>query len=431
MKNRFLPLFAVLLLGCALPLCAASAQPNIVLIMADDLGYETLGSSGGTSYATPQLDALAKSGVRFTHFYAQPLCTPTRVQLMTGQYNVRNYIDFGNMDPNSVTFANLLKKAGYATCMAGKWQLGKDKNLPAKFGFDQHCLWQHTRRPPRYANPGLEIDGVEKDFSNGEYGPDIVNAFALNFIEQNKDKPFFLYYPMILTHDPYQPTPDSADWNPKAVGEKANVAEKHFGDMVEYTDKLVGKVVAKLEALGLRDNTLLIFLGDNGTGKGAHSKMGSVKVAGGKGLTNDRGMHVPFIANWPGRIPSGSVFDGLSDTTDVLPTLLETAGVAAPPGATLDGRSLFPHLTGKGSAEREWLYCWYSPRQNSDKTVHEFAYTAAYKLCRDGRFFDLRADPEEKNPLSEAERKGAAAQATAELRKVLDRFKDARPARLE
>ena len=111
----------------------------------------------------PAIDKLAATGVRFEHCYAQPLCTPTRVQLMTGMYNVRNYINFGNMDPKAVTFGNLLKQAGYATCIAGKWQLGQDPDLPRKYGFDEFCLWQHTRRPPRYANPGLEINGVEKD----------------------------------------------------------------------------------------------------------------------------------------------------------------------------------------------------------------------------------------------------------------------------
>ena len=176
---------------------------------------------------------------------------------MTGRYNVRNYINFGNMDPQAVTFGNLLKQAGYATCIAGKWQLGQDLDLPKKFGFDEYCLWQHTRRPPRYANPGLEINGVEKDYTNGEYGPDLVNDYALDFITRKKDGPFFLYYPMMLTHAPYQPTPDSPDWDPKAQGEQVNTAPKHFGDMVAYMDKLIGKLVARLDALGIRDNTLL------------------------------------------------------------------------------------------------------------------------------------------------------------------------------
>ena len=126
------------------------------------------------------------------------------------------------MDPKATTFGNLFKNAGYATAIAGKWQLGREKDSPQKFGFDESCLWQHTRRPPRYANPGLEYNGEERDFKNGEYGPDLVNDFALDFIDKHKSKPFFLYYPMLLTHAPYQPTPDSPDWDPKAMGEDVN-----------------------------------------------------------------------------------------------------------------------------------------------------------------------------------------------------------------
>src|SRR5262245_54374752 len=148
-----------------------ATRPNVILIMGDDLGYETIGANGGTSYQTPHLDRLATTGVRFEHCYVQPLCTPTRVQLMTGAYNVRNYTTFGEMTPNLVTFGNLFHDAGYVTGMMGKWQLGRVVDLPKKFGFDEYCLWQHTRRPPRYANPGLEYNGVERDFTNGEYGP--------------------------------------------------------------------------------------------------------------------------------------------------------------------------------------------------------------------------------------------------------------------
>ena len=146
--------------------------------MADDLGYETIGANSGTSYETPNLDRLAATGVRFTHCYSQPLCTPTRVRLMTGLSNVRNYTAFGQINTSASTFANRLKTAGYATCVAGKWQLGRDRDLPPTFGFDEACLWQHLHRPPRYANPGLEINSEEKDFHDGEYGPDVINDYA-------------------------------------------------------------------------------------------------------------------------------------------------------------------------------------------------------------------------------------------------------------
>src|SRR5438876_2276642 len=195
---------------------ADAPKPNLILILADDLGYECLGCNGSTSYKTPALDRLAADGMRFRHCYVQPLCTPTRVQLMTGQYNVRNYIQFGLLHPEAITFGNLLKQAGYATGIAGKWQLSHGFDGPGKFGFDEYCLWQLTRRPPRYANPGLEINGKEIDYKKGEYGPDLVSDYVLDFIARKKNQPFFLYYPMMLTHPPFQPTPDSKDWDPKA-----------------------------------------------------------------------------------------------------------------------------------------------------------------------------------------------------------------------
>lgn len=420
-----------LLLTPLLALQAASERkPNIVLILADDLGYETIGANGGTSYKTPVLDQLAASGARFTHCFAQPLCTPTRVQLMTGRSNVRNYINFGNMDPQAVTFGNLFQNAGYATCMAGKWQLGHGLALPKKFGFDEYCLWQHTRRPPRYANPGLEINGVQKNFTNGEYGPDIVNDYALDFITRNKNKPFFLYYPMMLTHDPYQPTPDSKDWDPKAIGEGLNQAPAHFGDMVAYMDKLIGKLLTKLDEQGLRENTLVLFLGDNGTGRGTRSVMGGRVVIGRKGSTVDAGMHVPLIANWPGRIAKGSVCSDLVDTTDFLPTICEASSVKIPETEKLDGRSFLPQLLGEKGRPRDWIYSWYSPRQGQGSKVNEFAFNHHYKLYRDGKFVDLAKDPDENAALSVASLTGDAAKAAQSLQTALDQFKDARPAAL-
>ena len=432
-------LLALVCLVCSVPVRASKEtphgvttnRPNIILIMADDLGYETIGANGGTSYQTPSLDRLAATGVRFTHCYVQPLCTPTRVQIMTGRYNVRNYINFGNMDSRAVTFGNLLKQAGYATCISGKWQLGRDLELPQKFGFDEYCLWQHTRRPPRYANPGLEINGVEKDYKDGEYGPDLVNDYALDFITRKKDGPFFLYYPMMLTHAPYQPTPDSPDWDPKAQGEQVNTNAKHFADMVTHMDKLVGKLVARLDSLGIRDNTLLIFVGDNGTGKGTRSMMGSREVIGGKGTTTDAGMHVPLIVSWPGKAAAGMVCSDLVDSTDFVPTLLDAAGVRYPADPKLDGRTFLPQALGAEGQPRQWIYSWYSPRQSADMRVRELAFNQRYKLYRTGEFFDLSKDLEEKQPLKVASLDGEAAAAAKLLQGALDQFKDARPAELD
>jgi arylsulfatase A len=405
----------------------AAARPNVILIMADDLGYETIGANGGTSYKTPTLDSLAAGGVRFTQCYVQPLCTPTRVQLMTSKYNVRNYITFGQMDPQAVTFGNLFQKAGYAMCMAGKWQLGREAGLPKKYGFDEYCLWQHTRRPPRYANPGLEINGVEKDYPNGQYGPDIVNDYAIDFVKRHKDQPFFLYYPMMLTHAPYDPTPDSADWDPKGKAEGEKKDPKHFADMVAYMDKLIGKLVATLDQLGLRENTLVLFGGDNGTGAGTKSMMGDKLVIGGKGSTIETGMHVPLIASWPGKIAKGNVSNDLVDSTDFLPTICEAAGVTIPSDLKIDGRSFLPQLRGESGTPRAWIYSWYSPR---GEPLREFAFNQKYKLYRGGEFYDLSSDAAEKRPLAVASLTGEAAQTATKLQAALDQYRDARPSSL-
>jgi len=425
-----------LFLFCNFCHAAEPAKPNIIVILVDDMGYECIGANGGTSYQTPEIDKLAATGVRFEHCYVQPVCTPTRVQLMTGIYNVRNYIGFGEMDPKATTFANILKNAGYATCVAGKWQLGTDPELPKTFGFDEYCLWQHTRAgagkaPGRFMNPGLEINGVAKDYTNKEYGPDLVSDYALDFIQRKKYQPFFLYYPMMLTHGPFQPTPDSPGYGKK--GEKgviqADGINRNFADMVAYTDKLTGKLVSKLEELGIRDNTLIIFLGDNGTQGGMVTMMGDRKVLGGKGAPKKAGMHVPLIVNWPGKAATGKVSADLVDCSDILPTICSAAGVTVPAELKIDGRSFLPQILGEKGNPRDWYYCWYAPHTD-DGIIAEFAATADYKLSRTGAFFDLRTDIEEKNPLQVTDLTGEAAATAKVLQGVLDQYKDARPAEL-
>ena len=421
----------LLLLASALTARAAEspARPNIILIMADDFGYECVTANGGQSYQTPHLDRLAAAGMRFEQCHVQPLCTPTRVQLMTGRYNIRNYLNFGTLVRTETTFAQLLKRAGYATGICGKWQLGRETDAPQHFGFDESYLWQHTRRPPRYANPGLEHNGVEKEFPEGSYGPTLVNDFALDFVTRHKEQPFFLYYPMILTHDPFQPTPDSPNWDPKAVGENVNRNVKHFTDMTAYMDKMVGRLDAKLAELGIRDNTLLLFIGDNGTGVSVTSRFNGADYKGGKGTTTQRGHHVPFIASWPAVMKQGRVSRDLISSTDFLPTLCQAAGVKVP--ANVDGVSFLPQLRGEKGAPREWLYCWYSPRQSFELKVREFAFDHGYKLYRTGEFFNLAADPFEMMPLDAAALASTQVAAKAKLQKVLDQFKDARPAELD
>lgn len=395
-------------------------SPNVVLILADDFGYECIGANGSTSYKTPNVDKLAAEGVRFERCYVQPLCTPTRVQLMTGKYNVRNYLRFGLLDTQATTFAHLFRNAGYRTGIVGKWQLGQGFELPRHFGFDDYCLWQLNRRPPRYANPGLEIDGKQLDFKKGEYGPDLVSDYALDFVKRNKDRPFFLYYPMMLTHAPYQPTPESTDWDPKAIGEKVNQHNKHFNDMTVYMDKLVGKLVARLDELGLRDNTLILFIGDNGTGREITSYLGDRAVRGGKGLTISTGMHVPLVVNWKGKGATGRVSSDLIDSTDVLPTICEAAGIKAP--AEIDGKSFLPQVRGEKGTPREWFYCWYA-RDGGAKADKEFAASPRYKLYRSGQMYEYTVDINENKPVATS----VAAEERQLLQGVLDRYRDVRP----
>jgi len=422
------------LAGSVLPGLAPGASretgpPNIVLIMADDLGYECIGAHGGTSYKTPILDKLAGSGIRFDHCYSQPLCTPSRAKIMTGIYNVRNYVRFGLLDPAQTTFAHLLKKAGYATCVVGKWQLSGGLDGPKHFGFDEYCLWQLTRRPSRYPNVGVEVNGKEVDYTEGQYGPDVVSDFACDFIRRNKDKPFLVYYPMILTHCPFEPTPDSPDWDPKSKGSKTYKGDaKYFGDMVTYMDKIIGKIVARLEELGLREKTLILFTGDNGTDKPVTSMMGDRKVVAGKGRTSDAGTRVPFIANWPGVIGQGKVCGDLVDFSDFLPTLCECAAVAVPPKLNIDGRSFLPQLRGKKGNPRDWIYCWYS--RDGSENGREFARNQRYKLYRTGEFYDIDSDVLEKNALKQSQLDQGAAKARKMLQGALDRYENARPEQL-
>lgn len=421
---RLFPLLSVLL---ALPLLAAG-QPNVILIMADDFGYECVASNGGESYQTPNLDRLAAEGIRFEHCHSQPLCTPTRVQLMTGRYNVRNYLNFGTLVRSETTFGHLLQKAGYATGICGKWQLGRETDAPRHFGFHEALLWQHTRRPPRYANAGLELNGVEKDYPEGSYGPTLINDFALDFITRHKDAPFFLYYPMILTHDPFQPTPDSPDWDAKAKGENINRKTAHFADMVRYMDKMIGRVDEHLKQLGIRDNTLLIFTGDNGTHSSITSRFQGRDYQGGKGHTTNNGHHVPLIVSWPAVIKQSRVCGDLVSCADVLPTLCAATGAPLP--ESVDGVSFLPQLRGEPGTPRDSIYAWHSPRQGPDMTVREYAFDQHYKLYRDGSFFDLNADPLEKAALQEPLMEKAAS-ARSRLQACLYRYQDARPAELD
>jgi arylsulfatase A len=429
MKNSTL----LLVLGFVVLSCSQQEveKPNIVLIMADDLGYECLGANGSTYYQTPFLDEMAKGGVRFEHCHSTPLCTPTRVQLMTGKYNVRNYTRFGILEREQTTFAHLFKKAGYATCIAGKWQLGREIDSPNHFGFDEYCLWQHqlgrvdsAKHDTRFSNPVLEVMGERKRYTGGGYGPDVVSDYLCDFITRNKDKPFLAYYSMILTHCPFTPTPDSRDWDPGDMGSLEYKGDSaYFDDMVNYMDKLVGKVITQLEDLELMENTLILFTADNGTDQPVVSMLNGKEIPGGKSFTSGNGTHVPLIVQWKGAIREGLVCSDLVDFSDFLPTLCQAAGIEIPGDLVLDGRSFLPQLYGKKGDPREWIYCWYDPHR---KDLKEYVQDKRFKLYRTGEFYNVEDDLLEENPLKQEEFGREEKEAYLKFQDVLNKYENVR-----
>jgi len=382
-------------------------QPNIVFILADDMGYECIGAYGGT-YNTPNIDTLAEHGVKFNYAYAQPLSTPSRVELMTGKYNYKNYVDFGFMNQDQKTFGNLAQMAGYVTGIAGKWQLGNNSDLPAHFGFDSYCLWQlrylPTTNAERYADPLLEENGkvIERDAEM--YGPDRQADFVDRFIETNKDKPFFLYYPMTLVHEPFVSTPWSNDWKTNLKGRRKSDT-KYFPDMMEYCDRLVGLLVDKLKEEGLYENTLIIFTGDNGTGQPIVSKMkDGTSIKGGKGLTTDAGTHVALIATYGSRQGAARDCDDLIDFTDVLPTVAQAMNIAVPKEWDTDGVSFLPQVMGQKGTLRKWVFCHYDNFKEGvgepDPDAKRYIRNHRYKLYSTGEFYDIREDIFEKNNIA-------------------------------
>jgi len=404
-----LVLLSVLLVSCTAGSSPGSPdeRPNVILIMADDLGYETIGANGGSSYKTPEIDQLASNGMRFEHCYAQPLCTPSRVQIMTGLYNVRNYVHFGLLEESQITFGHLFQEAGYATCVVGKWQLGKDPASPQHAGFDRHCLWQvgggridSTGRDTRFSKPVLEVDGKLITYAETDYGPDIVSQYGIEFIEKCHEDgtPFLLYYPMILTHCPFSPAPGSPEWNRGDTSTMTYKGEPHyFEDMVAHMDHIVGEINLRLEELGIQNNTLVLFTGDNGTDVPVVSMLNGREVAGAKGKSTDAGTRVPLIVQWPDVIEANTVNSDLIDFSDFLPTLGEVASIPMD-SIEMDGRSFFPQLHGEKGNPREWIYSWYS-RNGEVEKARVFARTHRYKLYDTGEFYEVPVDYGEQYPL--------------------------------
>ncbi len=417
----------------AIPTQAGAARPpNIVLYLADDIGREAFGAYGGTSYKTPNIDKLASEGMRFDRAYATALCTPTRSELLTGQYNFRNYDDFGYLNTAQRTIANYLQAAGYTTAIAGKWQLGGGSQTPHNFGFDEYLLWQLEPGDYwlRFKNPALTRNGEPTRKHPGKYGPDMLSDFVLDFIERNRAQPFFVFYSEVLTHDPFQPAPDHPDY---AAHDETSVNDaKYFPSMVSYLDRNVGKLLAKLDALGIREQTLVIFMGDNGTSPQITSMMNGRPVRGDKAGHLDTATHVPLIANWKGTISPGQVPGDLVEALDVFATAFEAGGVTVP-NVRKDGFSLYPTLTKGTPSPRRWIFTdFYRQRTPGPNTVRSdggiagaparYVHDARFKLHANGEFFDYVADPLEQHPIPETERSPEARTAYETLRNVLTRM---------
>lgn len=396
----------------------AEKKPNIILIMADDVSWECFSCYGGEDYKTPNIDALAAKGIRFNHCYSTPICTTSRVKLMTGKYNFRNYTHFGYLNPEEKTFAQLLKSAGYKTAIAGKWQLNglshnapgnQDATRPLKAGFDEYCLWQLTQpksKGERFWSPVLEQNGkiLTKKDTHHQYGPDIMAEFVCDFIKRNKDDPFFVYYPAVLVHDPFVPTPDTIGDRPRTHDANKQPKDKaarkaNFVAMVQYLDKMVGKIVKQVDDLGQLENTIILFTADNGTHVSLTSRWDGQNIKGGKGSTTDMGTHVPFVASWKGRSPEGLVSNDLIDFTDFYPTLAQVAGIELGKDDPIDGVSFLPQLQGKKGTPRDWVFCHYQPYWGRFKGA-QFARTQTHKLYHDGRFYKVPGDLKEETNLA-------------------------------
>lgn len=397
--------------------------PNIIFILLDDLGKEWIHCYGASDIETPNIDALARSGIRFENVYAMPQCTPSRMCLITGLYPYRNgWINHWDVprwgagaryDSNSFAcnLGLMMRKAGYATACAGKWQLNDFRVEPQvldESGFDEWCMWTgyEAENPPsaeRYWNPYIVTHEKEAQTYEGAFGPDMFSDFVIDFARRNKgqENPFFIYYPMVLTHTPFTTTPHEPD-------AESNL-DKHMA-MVRYSDHLLGRLVKALEDMNLREDTLLIFTSDNGTAPGVTGHLGERTVKGGKGKTIEPGVNIPFIASWPGTIPPNRISDALVDFTDMIPTFADLSHQPIPGPEDVDGSSIAPYLKGEvqGTA-REWILAMGG--QNNAKVSEKGVENEWYfrdRVVRDKRYklyvgtdrtpqklIDLSQDPEE------------------------------------
>jgi arylsulfatase A len=391
LQNPFMkhPLIVISALFLA-PLTAAYSadsvvprKPNIILILADDLGVGNVSAYGADHFKTPHIDSLATTGMRFEYCFSAPVCGPSRALLMTGRYGFRTGMT-GNdkesaalmAEATEIMLPKVLKPAGYVTGQVGKWsQIPLE---PSDWGFDEYLrfqasgdYWNTQKRAEKYT-----LNGKSVPLADGEYLPDKMNDFAVDFINRHKDEPFFLYYPMSHVHTDILRTPDSAA-----------DSKDLFMDNIQYMDKLVGKLTAELDRLKLRENTLIFFVGDNGVhpGEGDRSTIRGRRLSGAKGTMLEGGSMVPSIASWPGTVAAGKVSSILTDFSDFFPTLTELAGGKLPDGVTIDGKSFASTLKGEAATPRESIFVQLGR--------HWYVRESAWKLNEANELFDMKDAP--------------------------------------
>jgi len=350
-------------------LSSNAAQPNIVIFYADDLGWGELGCQGYTKdIPTPHIDALAKNGLRFTNGYvAATYCSPSRAGLMTGRYPTRFGHEFNTvantvgLRSDQTTIATRLKTLGYATIAVGKWHLGNQpENRPTKRGFDE---FYGTLNNTPFFHPTNFIDSrisndVREVTDDTFYTTDAYADRSLDWLEKNKNKPWFLYLPFNAQHAPLQAPKKYLERFPKITDEKRQL----FAAMLASMDDAIGRVMGKIRALGQEENTLVFFIADNG-GPTASTTSHNGPLRGFKMTTFEGGPRVPYIAQWKGKIPAGKTYDLPVMNLDVLPTAIIAAGGKTDPSWQLDGVDLMPYLTGKPTSRpHQTLYWRYGPQ---------------------------------------------------------------------
>jgi len=407
--------------------------PNVIVILVDDMGWRDLACQGSGFYETPHIDRLAAAGMRFTQGYsACTVCSPSRAALMTGQYPARLHLTdwiAGHQRPHAqllppdwtkhlpletVTVAERLKAAGYATASIGKWHLGGPAFHPEHQGFDENKGGSDRGQPPSYFSP-YKIPTLA-DGPAGEYLTDREAAEAVRFITAHKDGPFFLYLPHYCVHTPIQAKPEvTATYKGKAAPAQQPKNDA-YAAMVESVDDALGRIVATLDELGIRDQTVIFFTSDNG---GLAGVTDNRPLRAGKGSAYEGGVRVPFIVSWPGLTKPGSTSDVPVITPDIPATILALTGVGPDPAQPLDGRDLTAVLAG-GRLDRAAIYWHYPHYHPGGATPYSAIRAGSWRLVHfyeDGRdeLYDLAADEAETTDLATRE----PAQAKA-LREKLD-----------